>query len=138
MSNYQNFIQDFPVRCGEILEDYQKQARKNEREVTHMLAIAAASFLIPFERLRRQRQGTKHPAGDKVKYAQAAGKFGNLSDRNMLGSRLWQGEAGSWQIGEVPAQHVKQEPETWARCSESLPADVKVVVVLARLCTFAN
>jgi hypothetical protein len=32
MSEYKNFIQDFPARCGEILESYQKRSTFQGRE----------------------------------------------------------------------------------------------------------
>jgi len=121
MSNYKNFIQDFPVRCGEILEDYKSQARKNGREVTHMLAIAAAALPIPFERLRKPAAGIKHPSRDKEKYDSAAGKFANISDKFFLNSELWQDGVRSWEVGKIMADEVERGPEGWSMDSEALP-----------------
>lgn len=133
MSNYKNFIQDFPVRCGEILEEYKEQAKKSDREVTHMFAIAAVALTIPFERLRKPPERIKNPSGDKQKYKEADGKFGNLCKQPFLQSNLWKDEVKSWKVGEVLAEDVKQEPENWAQCSQSLPVNAKVVEVLEHI-----
>lgn len=133
MSNYKNFIQDFPVRCGQILEEYRKQAQKSGREVTHMLAIAAAALPIPFERLRKPPEGIKHPSGEKEKYEKATGKFSEICDKKFLQSVLWQDEARSWEFGEVEEKEVKKEPEQWARYSQSLYGEVKVVDILEHI-----
>jgi hypothetical protein len=137
MSVYRDFIQDFPVRCGEILEEYRKQSEKSDREVTHMLAIASAAIPIPFERLRKQSRGKKHPAGDKEKYPKANSNFNNVCGKKFINSVLWKKEeAGSWEIGEVDARDVKKNPEDpsqWQVCYELLSADLKVKGILVHI-----
>ena len=127
--DYKNFIQDFPIRCGEILEKYREQDRKNGREVTHMFAIAAAAIPIPFARLSEN----EHPSPDKKKYEQAVGKFTNLCDQYFLGSCLWEDkdEARSWKSGQVSKEDVKEGPEYWRiRDCSSLTGDIKVKEIL--------
>ena len=129
----QNFIRDFPVRCGKILTKYQKDAETSGCEVTFMLSIAAAALPIPFERLRKPVGGIKHPSGDKQKYQRADGKFGNLCDQDFLGSDLWDKKPKSWCIGEVAATIVKNEPEMWIGDVKQVPSSLKVVDVLKHL-----
>lgn len=126
--DYRNFIQDFPIRCGEILKKYRNHDCKNGREVTHMFAIAAAAIAIPFSRLSEK----EHPSPDKKKYEQAVGKFTNLCDQCFLASCLWKDkdEARSWKSGQVPKKDVNEDPQYWMSNSVSLKEDIKVVEVL--------
>lgn len=134
MSNYKNFIQDFPVRCGEILKDYKSQAKMNGREVTHMFSIAAAALPIPFERLRKPTGDTKHPSRDKERYKSADGKFANLSNQFFLSSELWQDGVRSWQIGKIMANEIERGPEGWSTIeSELLSSQSKVADVLEHI-----
>ena len=133
MSNYKNFIKDFPTRCGEILEEYRSPASKNGREVTLMFAIASVAITIPFERLRKPSDGIKHPSGDKKKYKEAAGKFANLCDRKFLESCLWKNASGSWKEGQVKKEDVKHEPESWITDSMKLAEVMKVKEVLEHI-----
>jgi len=134
MSNYKNFIQDFPERCGEILADYRSQARNNGREVTHLFAIAAAALLIPFERLRKSATGNKHPSRDKEIYESAAGKFAKLCDKSFLNSELWNVGARSWKVYKIMGYEVERGPEGWLPLDgETLPDQFKVVGVLEHI-----
>lgn len=133
MTVFKNFIQDFPIRCGEILAGYKDQAKESGRDVTHMLSIASAALTIPFERLRKTPNGIMHPSRDKLKYKQADGKFANLCDRNFLQSTIWSAEPKSWKIGDIKAEDVKQPPDEWVDDCESLPSDIKVIKILIHL-----
>jgi len=126
MSNYRNFIKDFPNRCGEILKEYKDCSCKNGREVTHMFAIASAAITIPFERLRKKG----HPAQDKKKYPQVVSKFDNLCDKNFLSSNLWGKASESWKFGQLKKGEVELGPENWEENAISLEEDVKVKEVL--------
>lgn len=126
MSNYRNFIQDFPIRCEEILIDYRDLACKNGREVTHMFAIASAAITIPFARLREG----EHPSWDKKNCQQAASKFANLCDQHFLGSRLWNDAVASWKTNQVKEEDVLQGPGDWITNSTSLTQEIKVEEVL--------
>lgn len=64
MSEYQNYIQDFPNRCCEILENFGEEAKEKNLAVTLMLSIATAGFSIPYERLKNKR----HPSQDSSSF----------------------------------------------------------------------
>ncbi|MBN1796006.1 MAG: hypothetical protein JW804_04975 [Sedimentisphaerales bacterium] len=129
MSNYDNFIEDFPSRCGTILEKYRKDACKNGLEVTHMFAIASASITIPFARLR----DNNHPSGDKMNghYGKAVSKFNKLCGKYFLKSRLWNVDLESWQMGEVKKENLWQDTDQWKNNAHPLSKDVKVKKVLS-------
>jgi hypothetical protein len=126
MSNYRNFIQDFPTRCEEILTDYKDRACKNGREVTHMFAIASAAITIPFARLIEG----KHPSRDKKNCQQAASKFANLCDKYFLSSSLWGTSTKSWKSGLVKKDDIERDKEYWITNALSLRDDIKVLEVL--------
>lgn len=133
MSEYKNFIQDFPIRCGQILEDYEYRAKSTGREVTHILAIASAALNIPYERLRRTSGRLEHPSEDKYKYPRAVGKFDNTLDKEFLLSEMWMGGIESWKIGEILADDVNKSPEDWMIGATPLPDHLKVRNVLEHI-----
>jgi len=51
MSNYRDFIRDFPARCLEILEQFHHSAKIRDREVTLLIMAATTALIIPKERL---------------------------------------------------------------------------------------
>jgi hypothetical protein len=46
MTDYSDFIRDFPTRCGEVLSIYYDQAQAKSREVTLLIMTATAAFLV--------------------------------------------------------------------------------------------
>lgn len=65
MTSYVNFVQDFPTRCIDILQDYEERATLHGREVTLSITIATSALIIPFERLRPS--ATDHIASDRYR-----------------------------------------------------------------------
>jgi hypothetical protein len=114
MATYMNFIQDFPERCMEILDMNFKQAEDAGREVTLMLAIAIAAFIIPFERLRPLP--AEHPADDVEKYRNAKSKFNKAINSNFRLSHRW-GKGKSWEFIEgIKGEDIRaSEVHYWAR-----------------------
>lgn len=106
MSGYKNFIIDFPSRCNELLKQMQTDGRMAHRNVTSMLAIAAAGFVIPFERLKAD-----HPGRDKDSYEEVASQLKQLQEAPFIGSTLWPNDRGSWLYGDVP--HPRLPPDEW-------------------------
>ena len=57
MSEYSAFFaQDFASRCRDLLRDFYQPAKAKDREVTLLLAVAAAGLVVPLERLLSKGQ----------------------------------------------------------------------------------
>ena len=130
MSNYKNFIQDFPQRCGSILDGYKDQAKKSGLEVTHMLAIASAAITIPFERFRKPKHKRKHPSNEREMYHSATNKFANFCDKEFLKSSLWENETNNWYYGIIKEKKLNDQPESWIAKAKKLPSDFKIIYLL--------
>jgi len=93
MTAYSDFIQDFPGRCIDILDEYIGDAKQKNREVTLMLAVASAALTIPFERLRYKG----HITDDVNTYKAASTSFNKKIHQPF--STL-QGQGNSWKYIE--------------------------------------
>ena len=113
MTNYNNFIQDFPTRCCEILDRYKGPALLDGREVTLTLAIATSGLVVPFERLCPQERS---PYYDRYDYTKAASQFDRLCIENFLSSQLWKEDVGSWSFEELSS--VAGDPDSWLELQE--------------------
>lgn len=124
MSNYTNFIQDFPSRSLAILKDNFDRTKASGREVTLMLSIASTAFIVPFERLKADPE--KHPANDVEKYKKAKEKFSDMINEKFLSSELCGGRK-SWEfIAEINSGDVqKKETDEWARKENRKPLSEK-------------
>lgn len=98
MSVFVDFVKDFAGRCEEILDQYGYRAASLGREVTFTLALAAAGFNIPHERLKK----SDHPSGDKDRFEDAYRQLRDLRKSLFLGSELWDEAPGSWRYGKIP------------------------------------
>lgn len=138
MSSYSNFIQDFPSRCLDILKKYEKHAITHNREVTLMLAIATAGFVIPLERLRPPDSNSKdpdHPSRDRKRFEVAANKLKEILDDFFVGSVLWnKKDVGSWIFAEK-REDVQREPDSWPELKrpKSLSIEKKITSILKHL-----
>jgi hypothetical protein len=61
MSEYKDFVRDFPLRCHDLLKKFEPGAKLRDREVMLLLAVASAGLVVPYEGLRPERP---HPSGD--------------------------------------------------------------------------
>lgn len=117
MSNYKNFVSDFPERCGALLGKFETPARRRRRDVTLMLCIAMPSIVVPLERLAGPRQTAKgespgHPSRDWERFEQAKASLDDLFNQSFRGSALWpEASSSSWFFGEVP--DVSKGPDNW-------------------------
>lgn len=112
MSEYSNFVTDFPARCGKLLEELRLPSTALGLEVTLLLALASVGFSIPYERLRENPEW-RHPSNDRQRFREAAEAFDRLCETPFLGSRLWPSRgAGTWKKGRV--RDVFAGPEGWA------------------------
>jgi hypothetical protein len=139
MSNYSNFVSDFPERCAELLGQFEKLAQLRRREVTLMLCIATPSIVVPLERLagpRSKPEGEQpgHPSRDWEKFVQAKSDLDRLFILPFKGSRLWPDvSASSWSFGKL--SDVSGEPDSWGELSapKRLGPDKKAKAVLLHM-----
>ena len=118
MTQYLNFVTDFPTRCNEILSTYTEDATRKGREVTLMLAIASAGINVPYERLAK----SNHPSRNRENLTTARELLDDLSEQYFLSSELCQNDQGendqhSWKYGG-PLRTVEGEPRTWPELGE--------------------
>jgi len=124
MSSYSNFIKDFPKRCLDILNTYEEHARYIDLEVTFMLAIATAGFVIPFERLRPRSGDLAHPSGDILKFKKARDKFEKILNIPFVHSVLWNGDVSSW-IFAKKLKNIQRGPDLWEELNNPKPLSIK-------------
>lgn len=118
MSEYKNFIKDFPSRCAELLLTYEKRARFHGREVTLMLSIASAGLTVPYERIR-----SCHPSGDSSRYVEAKKMVDSLLKERFLKSILAKENEGSWCRGAL-STHLG-DPDSWPEMNSPIPLSEK-------------
>jgi hypothetical protein len=97
MTDYADFVRDFPVRCGEVLELCYEQAVSNDREVTFLMMAAAAAF-VPYERLRSSKE---HPLRDRKRFPSAARNLDTALGKPFLKSPFHDGTTGSWSMART-------------------------------------
>jgi len=101
MSQYENYIKDFPMRCKELYEELHPTALILKKEVTFMLMVASASILIPFERLRPTNVlDPIHPSKDPIIFKKHADNLKKLLDTNINKSLLWPLDLKYWMYGD--------------------------------------
>ena len=116
MSNYRSFVKDFPARCERLLQTLEKTATGSQYDVSSAITFAAASVVIPFERLRHD----SHPSNDASKEAVLKKAFGDLMRERFVGSRLIPGpDARSWCFGRLST--VKGDPDAWPELLSPVP-----------------
>jgi hypothetical protein len=97
MTDYADFVQDFPARCGELLELCYGQALNNGREVTLLIMVAAAAF-VPYERLGSSRP---HPSRDRQRFARVARDLDIALGKPFLRSPFHGGGVRSWSMARM-------------------------------------
>jgi len=120
MSNYTNFIKDFPNRCLDILSKYESMARIENREVTLLLGIATAGLIIPFERLRPPTDNLTHPGKDRQNCQAATDEFERTLKLPFLGSSLWSGDPAAWTFAK-DVEQIETEPDCWDELKNKKP-----------------
>jgi hypothetical protein len=113
MTDYTDFIHDFPGRCRDVLELAHGPARAKDREVTLLIMTAAAAFLVPFERLRAGT-AAEHPAADRRIHPELARQLDAALARSFLESPFHDGDPASWSVGKIdhPEASTSGEPLT--------------------------
>lgn len=128
---YYHFVKDFPGRCHQILERFEKNARLNGLEVTMMLSIAAAGIIIPFERFRLSNQ--KGPIKDRDKFRAARDRMDQLQNKQFLGSELCQRDSEAWSYGRLSSE--SGDPNRWKEWKnlEPLKSSIQIKEILHHL-----
>jgi len=91
MTVYRSFAADFPLRCKDLLMILEEIAYARDREVTLLLALATAAFVIPYERLRPQDLNREeHPSADRQAFAEASHALDSLLGERFRRSRFHQ------------------------------------------------
>jgi hypothetical protein len=120
MSQYKNFIQDFPARCEEVLKHFYKPAETKDREVTLLIMTASAAFLVPFERLRGG-MSIEHRAQDRKKFPKLAKHLDSELGKPFLTSRFYEKGSGPWFIGKSEGETPVLNPPMNGRFPEKTP-----------------
>lgn len=117
MSNYKNFVSDFPARCAELLAEFEPTAQSWKREVTRMLCVAMPSIVVPLERLGLPKQTENsdtcaHPSQDSKKFEKAKSQFDCLLKQPFRESILClESESKPWYFGELSDE--SKDPDDW-------------------------
>jgi hypothetical protein len=132
MSDFKNFIRDFPQRCLTIFVQNEGTINNAGLEVTFALMVASTGITIPYERLRPSPK-TEHPSGDREKYATAANDLEKLLNCGFLESTMLAGaqDEDKWcfDILKIPSASEGQFLTTFKDFKEVTP-DVRVATVL--------
>ncbi|ABQ27050.1 hypothetical protein [Geotalea uraniireducens] len=118
MSEYEDFVKDFPKRCQELLNLAERPALDAGREVTLMLMVAATALFIPFERLKPEGR-QDHPSKDKERFPQAATELKTLLEKPFTASDLFDKEAKSWATGRLKS--LDGAPDDWPELQRLKP-----------------
>lgn len=119
MTAYKNFVDDFPLRCRDVLKFASKPALFRGREVTLALMVASAGLVVPYERLKPDRGEIDHPSGDNKKFSAAAEKLKVLLEEPFLSSRVWGEPVSTWHSGKLKS--VIGDPDSWDGLSNRKP-----------------
>jgi len=99
MTAYQNFSQDFPRRCIELLEKAANHDDFDERRVTWLLMAAASAFVMPFERLKLTPDGDAlHPFGQNEQLYKLAATLERTMKEHFIKSAFSSSLNPSWMI----------------------------------------
>ena len=108
MSEYRNFVEDFPGRCQRLLSRYFRSAESSDLEVTLLLAVAGSGLLIPYARLTE----SEHPSQDKSRFELAKNSINSVLNSKFFGSPLNpESDPGSWKVGSLV--DITDSPDFW-------------------------
>ncbi|MFQ5546566.1 MAG: hypothetical protein ACE5FE_11345 [Acidiferrobacterales bacterium] len=111
MSNYKDFVQDFPTRCRDVVMAFSKEAQRQDREVTLLLMATTAGFVMPYERLR-EGEAIKQPPLDRPHFSEAAEQLKQELGKRIAESTLFQD--AEWRGG--PLRSAVGTPDEWPEC----------------------
>lgn len=130
MSNYRDFVEDFPRRCRDVLVLCSGEARLQDREVTLLLMATTAGFVMPFERLS-EGESIIQPTLDRPIFSSAMSRLIDELAKESGQSHLFNG--AGWRGGSLKS--VVGTPDDWDECiaPERLGQDTPVWEAIRRL-----
>lgn len=131
MSGYSEFFaQDFASRCRDLLDHFYAPAKAKDREVTLLLAVAAAGLVVPYERLSPLKG--QAPL-DRQRYQSASDQLLLLMKETVGESQMVPSRRGTWQGGLL--ESASGSPDEWPelRVGTNLPDQTPVSDLVAWL-----
>lgn len=124
MSEYSDpFAKDFASRCRDLLDHFYAPARARDREVTLLLAVAAAGLVVPYERLLKTNG---QPPLDRQRHQSASVELRQVLNKTLGESDLLDSTRDAWQGGLL--ESASGAPDGWPelRVGNSLPDQTRV------------
>jgi hypothetical protein len=87
---------------------FEPRAKNMGREVTLLIAVASAGFVVPYERMGLGN--TKHPSGDQKTFASTLTALSELFQKPFASTPLC-GDRSSWLRGEI--KDLSRLPDEW-------------------------
>ena len=125
MSEYENYVQDFPCRILKLYEKYLESVRLDHLEVTFLLSLTASGIAVPFDRLRPNSR-YPDPFEDRHTFEEAANKFDKLYEKCFRESELWDSAFEEWRYGIC--KNVNSDPNSWEEFNSAKRIDVSSTV----------
>lgn len=116
MSEYKNFIVDFPSRIIELDRKFRPLAASVELEVSYLLMKLTAVFLLPYERI----EGTSGARRSNISDSQSIRKFLELD--KLFREASYCSEIAQWSLLDVDDFH--RGPRDWEGHVQSLDSEV--------------
>lgn len=125
MTNYRNFIEDFPCRCHDVVAKFTEPAVAEDREVTLVLMAVAAGFVVVYERLS-EGKSVRQPSLDRPLYATASGRLQQLLAERIDQSVLFASRQDCWRGGRLTS--TDGDPDSWPELAspEAFPPETRV------------
>jgi hypothetical protein len=125
MSEYVDYIKDFPCRILKLYENLLGKATHDRLEVTFLLSLTASGIAVPFDRLRPNNK-YPDPFEDRNTFKEAANKFDKLYEKCFRESELWDSAFEEWQYGI--RKNVNNNPSSWEELNSAKQIDVSSTV----------
>jgi len=92
------FVVEYPQRCMDLIEALEPTARQRELVGSFSLLVAAAVFVIPYERMRSQ----KHPLHKAARDVDLFRALKSLRKKPFIAAPFWNGEPpNAWRFSRI-------------------------------------
>lgn len=132
MSNYRDFITDYPDRAQKLLASVKNTEIGKKHNVTLMLSFATPCVIIPFERLRPPRSHqTPHPAKVRARFKKAKKDFDKfLKKSKFLAEFSDDPKNHSWTFNTL--ESVSGDPDGWPDVGDKDMTDQKTAKAILK------